>query len=164
MSLSYFPRGFGMSGFPGDGLTAMLLSGILSRPDPHYRPCRLRWTCRYRSGWSRWCRHWDWPNSPPDRPSLSPCRSARHFGPARSNMCREIPTIIAISFMVSSRVSEQGQYWRSDLVPGASRPHAASHVYHASSDPTRSRSAEAVGAAQGARRQARTKSANICCG
>lgn len=55
---------------------------------------------------------------------------------------RIIPTIIAISFMVSSRVSEQGQYWLSDLVPGASRPHAASHVYHASSDPTRSRSAE----------------------
>jgi hypothetical protein len=77
---------------------------------------------------------------------------------------RIIPTIIAISFMVSSRVSEQGQYWRSDLVPGALGPHAASHVYHASSDPTRSRSAEAVGAAQGARRQARTKSANICCG
>src|SRR3954462_15507383 len=30
--ISYLPTGLGMSGFPGAGLTVILLSGILSRP------------------------------------------------------------------------------------------------------------------------------------
>ena len=45
---AYFVPGFGMSGFPGDGFTFILLSGICPGPGHRSRHCRPTWMCHYR--------------------------------------------------------------------------------------------------------------------